>query len=443
MKTHYSNKEILYIAFPMLVSLLMEQMIGMTDTAFLGRVGEVELAASAIAGVFYTVIFMVAFGFSIGAQILMARRNGEGRYRDIGVLFYQGIYFQIGMATVMFVLTELFAPVILRHIIASPEVCQAALSYLHWRVFGAFFSFNAVMFRAFFLGTTQTRTLTLNSIVMVLSNIVFNYLLIFGNFGFPKLGIAGAAIGSSLAEGVSLVFFILYTRYRIDGKKFGLDQMPRISFKTLRHMLSVSLWTMIQNTLSLGTWFLFFLYIEHLGTEALAVTNIVRSVSGLLYMMTVAFAATCGAITSNVIGAGEPEAVPGIIWQHIKITFAFVIPLGLIISLFPHAVLSIYTDIEHLRQASIASLWVMVGSFAVNVPAYVYFQSVSGTGNTKTALFLESMALLIYAAYITWIILIMKADVAICWSADYVYAIAICTFCAIYIKRGQWKLKQI
>ena len=226
-QTSYTNRQIWHIAYPILISLLMEQMIGMTDTAFLGRVGEVELGASAIAGVFYIVIFMVAFGFSIGAQILMARRNGEGEYREIGRLFYHGIYFQCTMAVVMFVLSFFFSPIILKRIISSPEIYETATSYLHWRVFGALFSFNAVMFRAFFLGTTQTKTLTLNSIVMVLSNVVFNYLLIFGNCGLPRLGIAGAAIGSSLAEAVSLVFFIVYTRRHIDLKKYGLDRLPR------------------------------------------------------------------------------------------------------------------------------------------------------------------------------------------------------------------------
>ena len=98
--THYTNKQIWLIAYPILVSLIMEQMIGMTDTAFLGRVGEVELGASAIAGVFYMVIFMVAFGFSIGTQILIARRNGEENYQAIGQLFYHGIYFQCTMAVV-------------------------------------------------------------------------------------------------------------------------------------------------------------------------------------------------------------------------------------------------------------------------------------------------------------------------------------------------------
>ena len=296
MQTKYTYKQIWLIAYPILISLLMEQLIGMTDTAFLGRVGEVELGASAIAGVFYMVIFMVAFGFSIGAQILIARRNGEQQYKEIGDLFYQGIYFQVGMAAVMFLLSYCFSPIILKRIVASEHIYEAATSYLHWRVFGAFFSFSAVMFRAFFLGTTQTKTLTLNSIVMVLSNVVFNYILIFGKFGFPALGIAGAAIGSSLAELVSLLFFILYTRSRIDCRKYGLDRIPKFRLDVLKRMLNVSFWTMIQNFFSLSTWFLFFLYVEHLGERSLAVTNIVRNVSGILFMVLMAFASTLSLI---------------------------------------------------------------------------------------------------------------------------------------------------
>ena len=71
----------------------MEHLIGLTDTAYLGRVGEVELGASALAGVYYLVIFMLGFGFSVGAQVLMARRNGEGEYRKIGEVFMQGSAF--------------------------------------------------------------------------------------------------------------------------------------------------------------------------------------------------------------------------------------------------------------------------------------------------------------------------------------------------------------
>ena len=86
----YTNKQILKITYPVLISLLMEHMIGLTDTDYLGRVGEVELGASALAGVYYLVIYMLGFGFSVGAQVLMARRNGEGEYKRIGEVFTQG-----------------------------------------------------------------------------------------------------------------------------------------------------------------------------------------------------------------------------------------------------------------------------------------------------------------------------------------------------------------
>ena len=96
----------------------MEQLIGMTDTAFLGRVGEVELGASAIAGVYYLAIFMMAFGFSIGAQILIARRNGEQQYQAIGPIFYQGVYFLLSLAVVAFTLSLCFSPHILKRSLA-------------------------------------------------------------------------------------------------------------------------------------------------------------------------------------------------------------------------------------------------------------------------------------------------------------------------------------
>lgn len=107
--THYTHKQIWLIAYPILISLLMEQMIGITDTAFLGRVGEVELGASAIAGVYYLAIFMIGFGFTIGSQILIARRNGEEQYQAIGNIFYQGIYFLMAMSAVVFTLSQIFS----------------------------------------------------------------------------------------------------------------------------------------------------------------------------------------------------------------------------------------------------------------------------------------------------------------------------------------------
>ena len=442
-KKAYTSKEILTIAYPILISLVMEQAIGMTDTAFLGRVGEIELGASAIAGVYYIAIFMIGFGFSIGSQILMARRNGEKRYSEIGDIFYQGVYFMIFLAAAAFTLTELITPWLLPKILSSQNIYAAAESYIHWRAFGFFFSFVAVMFRAFFVGTTQTKTLTLNSLVMVGSNIVFNYILIFGKLGFPALGIAGAAIGSSLAELVSLIFFITYTVRKIDLKKYGLNRFSSFNTDKLRRILNVSLWTMIQNFVSLSTWFIFFLYVEHLGERPLAITNIIRNISGITFMIISAFASTCGSLVSNQIGAGKADSVVCTVHQHIKLALAIVLPLTILFTVFPAVVLGIYTDMPDLIEASIPSLWVFCTTTWLTAASNIYFQSVSGTGNTRMAFILELSTLVIYAAYITVIIQIMRLDVAWCWTSEHVYGGFLLIFCSIYLHRGKWRLKRI
>ncbi|MEG2855618.1 MULTISPECIES: MATE family efflux transporter [Bacteroides] len=443
MKTKYSYKEIWIICYPILVSLLMEQLIGMTDTAFLGRVGEIELGASAIAGVYYMAIFMMAFGFSIGAQILIARRNGEQQYRQIGSIFYQGVYFLLALAALLVSLSLYFSPQILSSILSSPRINAAAESYIQWRVLGFFFSFVMVMFRAFFVGTTQTKTLTLNSIVMVIANIAFNYVLIFGKLGFPALGIAGAAIGSSLAEMVSVLFFILYTWRKVDCAKYGLNQLPRFQPTILKRILNTSVWTMIQNVVSLSTWFMFFLFVEHLGERALAISNIIRNVSGIPFMITIAFAATCGSLVSNLIGQGDKAYVAVTIRQHVRIAYLCIVPLLVFFSLFPNLILGIYTDMPDLRMASIPTLWVLCTSYLFMIPSNIYFQAVSGTGNTRTALLLELGVLAIYIVYTTYLILYLKVDVALCWTTEHIYSIFILLFSYLYIKKGNWQKKQI
>ncbi|MBR5810290.1 MAG: MATE family efflux transporter [Bacteroidales bacterium] len=435
----YSYRNIWRVAYPILISLVMEQMIGLTDTAFLGRVGEVELGASAIAIVYYMVLFMIGFGFSIGAQIIIGRRNGEGNFKETGKVFWNGLYFVLGLSGAIILLSELFTPWMMKFMVSSPAIYDAALSYVRWRLPGMVFAFCTAMFRAFYVGTTQTKTLTLNSVVMVASNIIFNYILIFGRCGLPALGITGAAIGSSLAELVSLIFFIVYTRLGCDRPKYGLDKPARFEKEELKSMMPVCAWTMIQHTVSVFTWFIFFLFIEHLGERPLAVSNIVRGVSGLIWVVLQAFSSTCSTLVSNLIGEGRQDKVMSLVKRILKLSYGIVGVIMLVICMYPEAIARIYTDIPDLITASIPAMLVMTSSYLVNVGGQVFFLAVSGTGSTKTAFRLELVALFVYMVYCAVIIGWLKLDVAICWTAEHVYAgmLLICSW--IYMKSGRWK----
>jgi putative MATE family efflux protein len=439
----YSYSNIWRVAYPILISLVMEQMIGLTDTAFLGRVGEIELGASAIAIVYYMVLFMIGFGFSLGAQIIIGRRNGEGNFLHTGKIFWNGLYFLLGLSAVIILLSELFSPWLMGMMVSSETIYGAALSYVRWRLPGMVFAFVTTIFRAFYVGTTQTKTLTFNSVVMVMSNVVFNYILIFGKLGLPALGITGAAIGSSLAELVSLIFFVVYTKQRCDLKKYALDKPAKFDFSEIKAMMPVCSWTMIQHTISISTWFIFFLYIEHLGERALAISNITRSISGLMWVVLSAFSATCSTLVSNMIGEGHTEKVMSLIKRILKLSYAILCVMIVLICLFPEVIARIYTDIPDLIKASVPAIIVMTSSYLLNVGGQIYFQAVSGTGSTKTAFKLEMIALAAYMIYCTVIIEILKLDVAICWSAEHIYGLALFICGWLYMRSGRWKNRQI
>lgn len=439
----FTNRRILRITLPVLLSLMMEQLIGLTDTAYLGHVGEVELGASAIAGIFYLTIFMLGFGFSIGAQVLMARRNGEGDLRGIGPVFVQGTWFLLVFAAVLFAASHLWVPLLMPRLVESQAIADAAVTYLDWRTYGFFFSFAAVMFRAFYVATTRTRILTANSVVMVFTNVALNYVLIFGRCGFPALGIAGAAVASSVSEGVSLLFFALYTCRRVPWRDYGLFRLRRVEWGVLRQILGVSVWTMAQEGFAFVSWFVFFVAIEHLGQRPLAVTNMVRSVSSAIFMFVNAFASTSSSLVSNLIGAGEPERVAALCRRMTGLSYLFVAFVSAGAALFPREVLSVYTDSPELIEAAVPSLYVMLSTMIPCVPAFVCLFSVSGTGDTRAALAMTLVCVAAYTAWTYYLVYVVRADVAWCWTTDHVYYAILFVLSSLYLRSGRWRRLRI
>lgn len=439
----YTNKEIWNVSYPIFLGLLAQNIINVTDTAFLGRVGEVELGASAMGGLFYICVFTIAFGFSTGSQILIARRNGEGRFKDVGPIMMQGGAFLLGLAVLLFGLTHLLASPLIRMLISSDAIYEATQEFLNWRIFGFFFAFVNVMFRALYIGITRTKVLTLNAIVMAVINVVLDYGLIFGHFGLPAWGIKGAAVASVIAEASSLVFFLIYTWARVDFKKYGLNHWPRADFSLLGRILSISCFTMVQYFLAMATWFVFFVAVERLGQRELAIANIVRSIYIVILIPVQSLSTTANSLVSNLIGAGGVNQVMQLIGRIARISFLIMVVCVLVLVLFPKTMLSVYTNEPSLLTDSVPSLYVIAAAMLVASVSNIYFNSISGTGNTQAALILEMVTLVIYVGYVFGVGLYLKAPVAVCFTTEFLYyaLLLICSF--IYLKKVKWQNKKI
>ncbi|MFR7877450.1 MAG: MATE family efflux transporter [Butyricimonas paravirosa] len=223
MKTIITNKTIWTIAYPIILGSLAQTLITLTDTAFLGRVSEVALGASAMAGIYYYVFSTLAWGFSIGIQIIVARRLGEGKLNRIGVVFEHGLCFVFLLSMSLFLIQRYYSDVLLEPI-QSPNIYAAAMEYMSYRHYGIIFVCFNFLFRALYIGLSNTKIIGYSTAAMATINVIFNYLLIFGKFGFPELGVGGAALASVMAEISACLIFIFYTILKLPIKQYALSR---------------------------------------------------------------------------------------------------------------------------------------------------------------------------------------------------------------------------
>ena len=410
-----------------MMSILIEQLINITDAIFLGHVGEIELGASALAGIWYLAVYMLGFGFSLGLQVVIARRNGEQHYSETGKTFFQGLFFLSGLAVFLCLLSKLFSPMILSRLITSAEVYHAVIDYLDGRIWGLLFSFPFLALRSFLVGITQTKALNMAAFTAVLVNIPMNWFLIFGF----NMGISGAAIASSFAEACSLAVLAIYVLRKMDKRLYGLH--CRLDKSVLLHVCRVSVWSMFHSFIGVASWLAFFVSIEHLGEIELAATNVIRSVSTLFFVIVNSLAATTGSLVSNLLGAGQKKQVVPLCNRVVRLGYAIGFPLVIFAMVFYRPIISIYTESPVLMQIAHLPFVVMLLNYAFALPGYVYMNAVTGTGATRMTFIFQLITIAAYQIYL-WNISVFSTSLSVYWTAEYLYVILLGLLSVIYLK---------
>ncbi|MBB4034606.1 putative MATE family efflux protein [Dysgonomonas hofstadii] len=440
----YSYKDIWRVSIPIMLGLLAQNVVQLTDTFFLGYVGGIEQSASGLAGIYYVAIFTICFGFSIGGQIIISRRNGEQNYDKIGSIVIQGAIFLQMFALILFFLSQFLLENVLANFLKSPEVYAATEQYLSWRIYGFFFAVINVMFRAFYVGIARTKVLTYNAIAMAVANIIGDYVLIFGKFGFPEMGIEGAAIASVLSEIVSVLFFFIYTFITVDFKKYGFVKM-KFRMSIIKSILNISSFTMVQYLISMSTWFIFFVAIEQHSEDALKITNLVRSFYMVFFIPMNALATTANTLVGNTIGMGNQKGVLPLIKKICLLNLGIIIFMIAFTLIAPEFWISFIApkDQASLIGQTVTPLIVLMFSLPISAIGTVVFNSISGTGNTKIALILECITMVIYVGAMFWIVIYKQMSVAACWAVEYFYWVPLAIFSIIYLTKAKWQNKSV
>ena len=435
-QTTISNKEIWRIAYPIMLGNLAQTIITFTDTAFLGHLGTIELSASMMAGLYYFVFTTLAMGFAVGVQIFIARRFGEGDLKKIGKVFQHGAVFVLSLGILLFCLLFFLSDKLLHVIIESESIYAAATDYLKFRQFGIVFVVFNYLFRSFYVGISTTKVITFSTIIMAVINIFFDWGLIFGHCGLPQMGIGGAALASLMAEITAFCFFWIYTYITVPHEEYGMFQWHKLDGKLMGNILKVAFPSMMQRLFSFGAWFAFFVMIEKMGEMAIGISSVVRSTYMVLIIPGFAFASTANTLTSRIIGEGRSGEVHSMLWKVAKNGFLCAAILVDTTAIIPHLVLRIYTDDLALATADVPSVYVICLATLISAVAMVFFEAVSGTGNTSAAMALEFGILIAYVIYIFF--MTKTSTIGGVWTAELFYNIAIGIISYLYIIKADW-----
>lgn len=443
LKLQTSYRQILGMALPISLAMLVPQINFITNSVFLSGLGEKELASAGITGVYYLIFAVIGNGLNNGLQALIARRAGQNLPKEIGKIFYHGIWIALAIAGLGIFITYTTAPFILRAVLHDAQIAEQVIDFLLIRIWGLPLLYLYVMRNALLVGTNQTRFLVWGTLSEAVTNIFLDYAFIYGKFGFPEMGFNGAAYASIIAEGTGLL--VIYAVIHLKGihRSFAFFEQTKFEGTVAKLILIQSSPLIMQYAISIASWEYFYILIEHHGVRALAISNAMRNIFGLFGIFSWAFASTTNTMVSNIIGQERKDEVVALIKRIAAISFGISLIIFIVLNITPETFLSFYGQGEDFISEGIPVIRVVSVALLMMSFSTVWLNAVTGTGNTIVNLAIELVTIVIYSFYCYIVLEYFDLPITWGWGSEWVYWISMFSMAYFYIRSGKWKDKKI
>ena len=438
LKVQVTNKQVLSIALPITLAILIPQLNMLTNSMFLGRVSEEALGNAGITGVFYLIFAVAGNGLNNAMQNVFSKNAGSGNPENFKTILSQGIRISLQFAAGCILFTWFIAPFIMRAV-SEPSSYQQEMHFLRIRIFGLPFLYLFQTGNAFLVASLNSRYLMIGFICEAMINVLFDYLLIFGHGGFPAMGFNGAAVASVIAEFTGMFIVLGVLAFSGLKKKYGLLKTWKFNKVINRQILKVSVPLVTQYVISVTTWLVFFLLLEGRGPAAKAISNVMRNVFGLAGVFVWAFASTSNAMVSNLMGQKRETDVLPAIKKIMYWSIGFCAIMVILLNIFPSAFFSLFGRGEAFVQEGVPVVrMVSLGIMFMSI-SNIWLNGVTGTGKTTINLGIELIAISFYLAYTWYFMKLNYISLAMAWSNEFVYWTVIFIMSFVYMRSGRWR----
>ncbi|MFN5334767.1 MAG: MATE family efflux transporter [Bacteroidota bacterium] len=431
--------EILRISLPISLALIIPFLNLTINNYFLGQMGEMELGTAGITGVYYLLIAMLGNGLHSAIQSIIARRVGEDRKEDIGKTFSQGLMISQLFCILFILFTIYITPIFFKLFIRDQTVYALSINFINIRVWGLPFLYLFQLCNAFFMGTTNTQFLMFGTLAQAGSNILMDYLMIFGNMGFPALGFEGAAWASVVSEIIGFIFIYIVLFRKRFHVRFTLFDHFRIDFSTLKLILRTAVPLMAQYAISLLSWLIFYMLIEHQGERSLAISNLMRNLFAFTGIFIWALASTTNTMVSQMIGQRNYGGVIELVHKIMRLSLLFSISLFVMLNITPGFFLHLFGLTEDFIKTGIPVLRMVSFAIIFQSASVIWLNAVTATGKTFINLLIEITAIVFYGVYVFMVIEKYQLNLVWAWASELIYWFVIILLSVAYIYSGKWK----
>jgi len=436
------SRRVITMAAPAIAGLSSQMVVSVIDTAMVGRLHNADIALAAMGlGLLATwAIISIFSSLATGTHVLVARRHGEGDKPGAGRILNNSLVV-CGLLGLLFgVLGYYFSYEIISIFSTDIKVTEAGTDYMMYRFLGLPFFLISVSYRGFFYGIGRINIFMISAIIMNVLNIIFNYFLIFGNGGFPRMELGGAGLASTIGVIVSTFFFVFVTfvrNYRIPYRYYNDIHLSK---QILQSIIKISMPVSVQNVFILSGFLVFVAITGLVGTLEQAATQVVITALFISFMPLFGFGIAAQTLIGHHMGNKKLFLAENYGYETAKLGTIFTVIVGLLFIFAPQYLLLIITTNEQvietavpiLRIAGVAQMFYAVGIILANA-----LQAAGAMVFVMISEIITHWLIFLPLAYIFAISL--EFGIIGAWLALPVYIISYSSIMLIKFRNGSWK----
>jgi len=400
------TRELFSLAWPIVGINVLQVAALAVDTAMVGRLPEAEAGLTGLgyAGQIAFLLMVGMIGLTVGTVALVSRAHGAGHDEQVDHIFHQSTQLTLALGVTVAVVGNVVAEPVLWILGADAPAMEAGLAYLRPLLLGTAFNYLNILFAAVLRGLGNTRVAFMVALVMNGLNFAFNYALILGNWGFPSLGLAGAAIGTVLAQAIAAAtMFTLLRRGTVRGL------CPSIELRAVDRELTTKLyrvgWPAALDMIVLNASFLSIIgMLGRIDQAAVAAHAIGLRVQALAFVPGMSIAQATGALVGQALGAGHPKEARRVLRASIVMSLLVMTSLTAILIGLAEPVIALFGVDPASALGQFAVTWLQLLGYGMPIAgAYISFVGLfQGAGQTRAPLVINGIAHLAFQVPLSW-----------------------------------------